>query len=75
MMRIYKSEVLLQMYLVTGGYTKTDYIDSTELYDPSISTWTYGARLPSRRDGLRAANINNRVLVFGKFLKIDLYCM
>ena len=67
-MRIYKlSEVLLQMYLVTGGWTGSISLDSTELYDPSLGSWTVaGARLPSAGYGLRAANIDNRILVFGK---------
>ena len=67
-MRISKlSEILLQLYLVTGGYTRTDYLDSTELYDPSLDIWTVaGARLPSPRNRLRAANIDNQILVFGK---------
>ena len=55
------------MYLVTGGYNDPDKIDSTEIYNPSLSTWTVaGARLPSPRTGLRAANIDNRILIFGK---------
>ena len=55
------------MYLVTGGRTyKVDYLDSTELYDPSLGSWRNGARLPSGRRGLRAANVDNQILLFGK---------
>ena len=77
-MRIYKlSEVLLlQMYLVTGGYGQSfTFLDSTELYDPSLGSWTVaGARLPSPSVGLRAVNIDERILVFGKNIFIDLVC-
>ena len=61
------SEVLLQIYLVTGGLDGPTYLDSTELYDPSLGSWIVaGARLPSPRSGLRAANIDDRILVCGK---------
>ena len=57
------------MYLVTGGWA-FDFLDSTELYDPSLGSWTVaGARLPSPREGLRAANIDDLILLFGKKIK------
>ena len=52
------------MFLVTGG---TDYLnlDSTEIFDPDRGSWSAGAVLPSPVRRLRAASIDNRVLVFG----------
>ena len=52
------------MYLVTGGYGD-DLLDSTEILDPNLGSWTYGASLPNPRIYLRAANIDDRVLIFG----------
>ena len=58
---------MLKMFLVTGGYGVGDEgkIDSTEIYDPDLGSWRGGAALPSKRAGLRAANIDGRVLFFG----------
>ena len=58
------------MLLVSGGYdepsnTNRNRLDATEIFDPSLGSWRAGAALPSRRNGLRAANIDNRVLLFG----------
>ena len=55
-----------QMFLVTGGWDGAEILDSTELFDPSLGTWTMGAKLPQPMSGMKAANINNRVLIFGK---------
>ena len=54
------------MFLVTGGWDGAEILDSTELFDPSLGTWTMGAKLPQPMSGMKAANINNRVLIFGK---------
>ena len=57
------------MLLVSGGYDESDkWLDSTEIFDPSLGSWRAGAALPSPVYGLRAANIENRVLLFGKSL-------
>ena len=49
-----------------GGYDGNDYIDNTETLDTDASSWvTSGAKLPQPMSGLRAANINDRVLIFG----------
>ena len=64
--------VLLQIYLVTGGDTESRiWTDSTELYDPSLGSWRVTwARLPRPRYGLRAANIDNQILIFGKHIPL-----
>ena len=54
------------MFLVTGGYDG-QLLDSTEVYDPSVGSWvTNGAKLPRPMSDLRAINIDDRVLIFGK---------
>ena len=53
------------MFLVTGGWDGAEILDSTELYDPSIGSWANGAKLPQPVSGLKAININDRVLIFG----------
>ena len=55
------------MLLVTGGWDGSDELDSTEiLEDKNWSYWRMTAPLPSARDGLRAASIDNKILVFGR---------
>ena len=39
-------------------------LDSTELYDPSTGHWRVSGPLPSAREGLIAATMDYRVLVF-----------
>ena len=54
--------------MVTGGYDGNydGRYNSTELYDPSTGHWRMSGALPYARDGLRAATVDNRVLVFGE---------
>ena len=54
----------MQMFLVSGGRDGT-FLDSTEIFDPSLGSWRAGAALPSPVYGLRATSIDNRVLLFG----------
>ena len=56
------------MFLVTGGYVELNggWTDTTETFDPMVGSWVSSdAKLPQPMDGLRAASINNRVLIFG----------
>ena len=55
--------IILQVLLVTGGYDD-DWLDSTEILEDN--NWRITAPLPSARYGLRAASIDNKILVFGK---------
>merc|ERR1712154_556575 len=53
---------------VTGGRTVSEPLDSTETLDIDASNWvTSRAKLPQPMDGLRAANIDDRVLIFGGY--------
>ena len=54
---------------MTGGYGFSgnyDFLDSTEVFDPSVGSWTAGARLPRAMYGLTAAYIEDQVLIFGE---------
>ncbi len=53
------------MLLVTGGRDGSNQLDSTEIFDPDLGSWRTGAALPSTMAGHKAANIDNRVLIFG----------
>ena len=58
----------MQVYLVTGGVNSNDNIlDSTELLLPSTTSWTKinSAALPSPRNFLRGATLDNKVVVTG----------
>ena len=52
------------MFFIAGGTNESE-LDSTEIYDPKLRGWRSGAKLPSHRNALRAANIDGRVLIFG----------
>ena len=52
---------------------RSDRLDSTETYDPSLGSWRAGAALPSPMEGPRAANIDNRVLIFGIKILLAFY--
>ena len=56
---------MLKILFVIGGYDDGSYLDSTELFDTNLHRWSTGAALPNPMRGLRAANIDNRVYIFG----------
>ena len=56
---------IVQVLLVTGGYTGSNALSSTELLLPSATSWSYSAALPSPRDDLRGATLNNKVVMTG----------
>ena len=58
----------MQVLLVTGGYNSNDgRLDSTEVMKTG-GTWRLTAPLPSARDDLRAAVVNNNIYVFGDII-------
>ena len=59
------------MFIVSGGYG-SGYLDSTEIFDQSLGSWRAGAALPFPVYRLRATNIDNRVLLFGKDILLTL---
>ena len=60
------------MFLVSGGHDGSD-LDSTEIFDPSLRSWRAGAALPSHIVGLRATNLDNRVLLFGNDILLTFF--
>ena len=54
-----------EVLIVFGGWDGAEILDSTEFYDPSIGSWSTGAKLPQPMSGLKATNIKARVLLFG----------
>ena len=66
MLLVFNSDNLhIQVFLVTGGLNGS-YLDSTEVFDPSVGSWIAGARLPRPMSNLRAAYIADQVLIFGE---------
>ena len=57
--------IMVQVLLVTGGWTGGDRLSSTELLLPSASSWTTSAALPSPRAELRGATLDNKVVIAG----------
>jgi len=51
-------------YLVSGGYNG-GYFSSTEVLLETGTAWTLTGRLPSRRSGLQAARIDNKIVMTG----------
>ena len=54
--------------LVAGGLTGSGQLSSTELLVGEASAWVLTGELPSPRFGLRGANIDNKVLMTGKYV-------
>ena len=55
---------MFQTFIVVGGYIPP--ISSTELLVETASAWEFAGNLPSPRTGLRAANIDTKILVTGQ---------
>ena len=55
---------------MSGGWVDDwNFSDSIEVYDPSVGLWTVAsAKLPRPMDGLRAINIDDRILIFGNYI-------
>ena len=58
--------IIFQTFLVTGGWTGSARLSSTELLVETSAAWILTGELPTPRDGLRGANIDQRVLMTGK---------
>ena len=60
---------LVKVYIVTGGYRENNvggYLSSTETLTAGSSEWVEAGALPSARDGLRGATIDNQFYVLGE---------
>ena len=59
--------LIFQTFLVTGGYDGlSDILSSTELLVETDSAWVLAGNLPTPRAGLRAVNIDQKILVTGE---------
>ena len=59
--------LIFQTFLVTGGRAGVfDYLSSTELLVETDSAWVLAGNLPTARSGLRAVNIDQKILVTGE---------
>ena len=62
------------MFLVTGGSTDSGPTDSTEILDLKVGSWVNSAaKLPHKLSNLQAVNIDDRVLIFGKYIYAQLH--
>ena len=66
----YSPLILVQTYLVAGGWTCSStacflLLSSTEVLLETGSAWTLTGQLPSPRDGLQAARIDNKIVMTG----------
>ena len=60
----YSPLILVQTYLVSGGYYY-DSLSTTEVLLETGSAWTLTGQLPSPRNGLQAARIDNKIVMTG----------
>ena len=60
--------IIFQTFLVTGG-EGNDYLSSTELLVETSAAWILTGELPTPREGLRGAKIDQRVLMTGNKLQ------
>ena len=52
--------------MVAGGQHKGANLDSTELLTEGASAWVFSGVLPYARNTLRAATLDNRLIVTGR---------
>ena len=58
--------IIFQTFLVTGGWTGSNRLSSTELLVENSAKWVYSGELPTPRSGLKGVNIDQRVIMTGK---------
>ena len=66
--RLSFKETLSQTYLVTGGRSGdiSGSLASTELLHQDASQWVYSGPLPSARDCLKGATLDNKLIITGE---------
>ena len=59
---------MMQTLLVTGGADASEnFLSSTEIYSDSTATWSFASALPSPRQTIMSATLDNSVFVFGEY--------
>ena len=68
MQRILIFTLFVQIYIVSGGYSGSDYLASTEILEKDGGTaWQYVASLPEARSGPKGVGLDNgRFMVTGE---------
>ena len=64
--------------MVIGGQSDSpgSIIDNTEVYDSDMGSWVIsGAKLPQSMNGVKATNIDGRVLIFGILISYLTYIL
>ena len=57
---------------IGGQQSNAIELDTSEVYDSDLGRWaTSGAKLPHPTSGLRATNIDGRVLIFGNIFSSE----
>ena len=57
---------MMQVLLVTGGWSDDGLLDSTEVLEAGRTTWRLTGQLPSPREDLGSAVLDNKIFVFGE---------
>ena len=57
--------IIFQTLLVTGGFSGSAFLSSTELLVENSAKWIFSGELPTPRNGPRGANIHQRVIMTG----------
>ena len=58
--------VVVQVYIVSGGYDGYNSLSSTETLTAGSSEWVEAGALPSARQLLRGVSVDNQFYVLGK---------
>ena len=61
----YSPLIIVQTYIVAGGYTGSNRLSSTEVLVETGSAWNLSGELPSPRHALRGVNIENKIVMTG----------
>lgn len=54
-----------QIYIFGGEDTNGGYLDSVEIYNTVTDKWTYGPSMPTKRIGLEAVTVGNKIYTIG----------
>ena len=70
--------IFLKTLIVTGGYSGSSYLDTTEKLiikatSPPVWVTSPDGRLPHAMEGPRIANLDNRLLLFGQYLLVAVW--
>ena len=59
--------LILQVFLVTGGYNNGDSLSSTEWLSSTSSSWTMATNLPRRMYGVRGVTLGGELYMTGQY--------